>query len=122
MNAWLIELTAILALIVKFALWAGGDGLGKREVVLPVVVALGGMNRIQAETVYAFVEPEAAGFKDHLHDFRITQIDVGLTAQEIMEIILLSIDVPTPCSAAKEAHPIVWLGAVVFWVQPIEPI
>src|SRR6185437_509797 len=53
-------------------------------------------NGIEAQRVYAEVQPEAHGGEDFLHDAGIIEVEIGLVGKEAVPVILLGGLVPSP--------------------------
>src|SRR5205085_243346 len=80
------------------------------------------VDRVDAETVDAAVEPEARRIQQGILNARVVHIEIGLLAQEIVQIILPAARIPGPGRAAKDRLPIVGRRTIRFGVGPDVPI
>lgn len=76
----------------------------------------------QAKAINAAIQPKTGTFQNGRLHIRIVQIEIGLFAQEIVQIILLAVAIPCPCRAFEQGLPIIGRAAIGFWIGPHIPI
>src|SRR5215469_16729019 len=85
------------------------------------------VDRVNSKPVDAFAQPEFhGGLVDTGASFGILPVEIGLLWTEQMEIVLLSVFIPFPHTAAKVASPVVWrstiAGNIIFRWSPYVPV
>ena len=106
LNSGLIQLRKVMKLSEKGLLILWHRPRYKIQIWLIVLIrrriGIDGMNSIQAEPIHAPVKPEARHVCQSISHSWISMIQVWLTCQKIMQIILLASWLPTPGTSAKE--------------------
>ena len=110
LDRWLIQLRRIMQLTEKWLLvlrqWAKSKIRIWRIVTIGRCISIDGMHRIQTEPVYAAVKPETGDLHQCLAHGRIGVVQVWLAGQEVMQIILLALRFPAPCTPTKKRQPV----------------
>ena len=74
---------------------------GNRRIVAQLGVVEVEIDGIQAETVYAQIQPETHIVQLRLTCFRVMEVNVRLAGQEVMHIVLLAAGIKRPRRAAE---------------------
>mmetsp|Transcript_23055 Transcript_23055/g.39166 ORF Transcript_23055/g.39166 Transcript_23055/m.39166 type:complete len:721 (+) Transcript_23055:1136-3298(+) len=102
---------------VGIALFAGQGRVAAQVLVCKVKV-----DRVEAETIHAPLQPEPGHIQQRILHVHVVEIQVRLAVQEIVQVILLARRFPRPGRAAKDRQPVVGRRAVLFGIGPDIPI
>jgi len=70
------------------------------------------VDRIDAETVDPSIQPEARDVQQRILHRWIMDVEIRLSRQEVVKIILAAPRIPRPCRPAEYGLPVVWWRAV----------
>ena len=92
------------------------------RVVAQLTVVEAEVDRIEAEAVDAAVEPEAHVVQLSCAHVRVVEIEVGLTGEKVVQVVLTAPRLPLPGHAAEDRQPVVRRRAVRARVGPHVPV
>src|SRR3990167_8843646 len=102
-----------------------GDGSRWGLRATPRVVAQGRVVKaevdgVQAVAVHTQLQPELHGVQQRILHGGVVEIQIGLAAEEVVQVVLAPARVPLPGAAAKDRQPVVGRGAVGPRIGPDE--